>query len=57
MPGLPVPLAFFAAEGRIELLGRLVGRPEERVTMLRLDACSNTIDLKRCTHPEHACTA
>ena len=54
MPGSPFHLASFATEGRIEPRGRLVGRPGERVTMLLLDPCGNTIDRKRCRHPEHA---
>ena len=57
MPGSPVHLAFLDTEGRIEPRGRLVGTPEERVTMLLLDDCGHAIDRKRCRHPEHAFTA
>ena len=57
MPGSPVHLAFFDTEGRIEPRGRLVGRPEERVTMPLLDDCGHMIDPKRCRHPEPAFTA
>ena len=57
MPGSPVHLAFFATEGRIEPRDRLVGRPEERVTMLLRDPCGHAIDLKRCRHPEPVVTA